>query len=226
MTTIRESIDELEPILLRMTDGLLQSSSDTSKGRTASALRQAVGTLMANVGPLVRSGGLTVAVTDCFDAALANGISLLWMDELINDLFDEEPDSLLAVTIVNSCIILALAQKSRIIAAMVFTNREAVDAQMARAKELFDRAKELAADHMDSSAYAALISLSASLVHHLVKTAQPLPRIVDYVLPLPLPALTISNRIYGVGGRSEEIVAGNLTVHPAFVRPNVRALSA
>jgi prophage DNA circulation protein len=39
------------------------------------------------------------------------------------------------------------------------------------------------------------------------------------------PALALSNRIYADGSRSEELIAENQTVHPAFMQRDIIALS-
>jgi hypothetical protein len=226
MTFPRQSVDDLREILERMTGTLLASAAATPNGRAASELRRAVGDLMADLGVSVRDGSFTAALLKCFTEATEAGINLLWMDKLIRGLLAEEPDSPLTSGAVQVSVVFALSQESVIISRMTFTNREAIDEMMVRMRSLFDAAKDMAADGMDSICYYSLSELAAALTQHLVKTAQPLPRIVEYLLPSPMPALTISNLIYGDGGRSEEIIATNRVVHPAFVRSDVRALSA
>jgi prophage DNA circulation protein len=52
-----------------------------------------------------------------------------------------------------------------------------------------------------------------------------LPRIVNYQMPINYPALALANRIYADGSRSDELIAENETVHPAFMQRDVIALS-
>ncbi len=222
----RKDIDEVSDILDRTLDILLQSTSAAISGREGAQLRKAVGDIRSNLGPLLRSGEFTATLLVCFTTARTTGISLLWMNSLIDGLFAEVPVSVLATGVVQVSIVFALAQEAQIIADMEFTSRDDVDVLMREMKVRFDTAKEIAADAMDSAVYSALISLAASVVQHLVKTARPLPRVVNYVLNASFPSLAVSQRIYGDGSRSEELILENKVVHPAFVRPNVRALSA
>jgi prophage DNA circulation protein len=76
-----------------------------------------------------------------------------------------------------------------------------------------------------SKDYQNFVGLAALLVQHLSATERQLPRVVSYRYPVNFPALTLSNRIYGVGSRSDELIAENKTVHPAFMQRNVIALS-
>ena len=71
-----------------------------------------------------------------------------------------------------------------------------------------------------------MVQLSALLIQHLSATERQLPRIVKYHMPINYPALALSNRIYGDGSRSDELVAENETVHPAFMQRDIIALSA
>ena len=222
----RRDIDEVGDILDRTLDVLLQSTAGATSGRAGSQLRRAVGDLRSNLGPLLRSGEFTATLLTCFVTARTVGINLTWMDNLIDGLFAEVPASVLAAGVVQVSIVFALSQEAQIIADTKFTSRNDIDALMARMKTRFDAAKEIAADAMDSACYAALISLAASVVQHLVKTARPLPRMVNFMLNASFPSLTVSQRIYGDGSHSEELLLENKIVHPAFCLPNLRALSA
>ncbi len=226
MTFPRQNIEETQIVVEDMLDALLETIIQNSYGPEAAELRHAIGDIEANLEEMVHDGTYTVALLRCFSAANDTGINLMRMEKLVRDLFALETETDLATATVQVSIVYALAQEARTIVKMTFTNREQIDALMIRIKSLFDDAKETAADHMDSSAYAALIRLAATLVHHLVITAQPLPQIVEYLFPAPMPSLAVSNRIYGVGSRSEELIATNRVVHPAFMNVDVTALSA
>lgn len=217
-------IDELHQILTRMCALLMESSGRA--GRVGAEVRRITGDLLDNLAILARDETLPVVLQNLFVAARDTGTTLFWMDRVVNQLLAENPQLDLGKVVRNACLFFALGTEARIIAKMEFTSREDVDALMARMKHSFDEAKEIAADEMDSIAYYSLVELAASLTHHLVKTAQPLPRLVEYMLPKPMPSLALSQRIYSSADRAEELVAANKVVHPAFVRPYVKALSS
>lgn len=216
-------IEELYNILLGMTKLLLESSGNA--GRVGANVRRIIGDLMGNLASLIRDLKLGIVLNNMFKEATKTGISLFWLDRIINYLFAQNPKRELTTTTVHVCIFFALAQQARIISNTVYTSREDVDALMLKLQRTFSDAKEMAADHMDSMAYYSLVELAAAVTHHLVKTARPLPRLVNYEMPAPLSALVLSQRIYSDASRFEELLSENHVVHPAFVRPKVRALS-
>jgi hypothetical protein len=236
---VRDAIDELRVILERVGDLLLLAPSShklleepvigtlgTVTGLEGFTLRRAVGNLIDNLETSVFDNTLSANLKACFDAARKNGVGITWFDKVLSQLFTEAPLSLFADTMTQVCVFYILGEQVRIIADTKFTNRDSVDAVMARMKTSFNTAKEVAADHMDSASFLALVQLAAATTNHLVKTARPLPQIVNYVMAAPLPALAVSQLIYGDGSRSDEIIRENRVVHPAFVSINVRALSA
>ena len=60
----------------------------------------------------------------------------------------------------------------------------------------FRDAEEIAADDMDQATFAALITLHGAMVNHLVATARPLPRMLNFQFYEPLPSLVIAYRLY------------------------------
>ncbi len=219
---LRQDIDEIKDILERLSIVLLGFASN--KGPEASSLRKAVGYLHANVSTLAASGTLSGPLLACFTTAVDAGINVDTLDHVIDHLFQETPSEGASLLVVQTCILFALAQESRIVAGMEFVSRDDVDVMMTRMKSQFDAAKELAADAMESNTYSALLDLATALIRHLADTARPLPRMSTFNLA-PLPALAASNFIYGDGSRWEDLVAENKIVHPAFLPASLRALN-
>jgi hypothetical protein len=58
--------------------------------------------------------------------------------------------------------------------------------------------------------------LGGSLVNYLNNVAGPLPRMITFNIATTYGALSLSQLIYYVGNRSDEIIAENKIVHPAF----------
>lgn len=222
-TNLQQDIADVIGIVERMTDVLMHFS--TAKGREASELRRASGFLNAYAGKLLVAGTLSDAMLDAFDAAYNAGITAADLDLVMQQLLSEEPSAGATLTVAQSAMIFVLSTQCRIIAGMTFTSRNDVDAVQLRMKTSFDTVRDRAADSMDSASYNAMLVLGAALSRHLADTARPLPRVVEFSLS-PMPALTLAQRIYADGSRWEELVEENKTIHPAFMRPTGRALSA
>jgi len=71
-----------------------------------------------------------------------------------------------------------------------------------------------------------LITLGGSLISNLSTVARPLPRMITFDLATTYPALALSQRVYYVANRSDEIVDENKIVHPAFCPKEIRGLSS
>ena len=126
----------------------------------------------------------------------------------------------------NAGIRLCLATQARIVAAMTFVSRQDVDALKQQLQQPFQDAEEIAADDMDQATFAALIALHGATVNHLVATARPLPRMLNFQFYEPLPSLVMAYRLYDDAGRADELREENKVVHPAFCPQAGRALSA
>jgi prophage DNA circulation protein len=144
---------------------------------------------------------------------------------MINDLFNEKVESNLVAVVVLTCIVFSVAQEARILANMTFVSRDEIEETMVWLRDQYDAVKRACADHMDNASYAAVTKLTAVVVHHLVNTARPLARVVNFQIR-PLPSLAWANRIYGDALRAEELAKENRIVHPAFMPAAIRALSA
>ena len=81
------------------------------------------------------------------------------------------------------------------------------------------------ADRMDAMTFRAIIELHAAVSFFLIETARPLPRMMTFRFNLPLPSLTIAQKLYYDASRADELRQENKIIHPAFCQLRGRALS-
>jgi prophage DNA circulation protein len=217
-------MDEFEQILTRLLDNL--SAATASSGEQGAELRRRIGVMRADFMKQVNSGTFANELLTIFTLSQSANVALHGLVTVHDDLFAETPQDQIAKALVTSSIIFCLSTETRIIVAMEFTSRDDVEAMMVRMKDAFEIARELAVEDKESGAYETLTYMSGSLTNHLATTARPLPRMITFTVGKPLPALTLSNRIYYDATRWEEIVEENKTIHPAFCQRTIRGLSA
>jgi len=222
--SVKTEFDEIDEIVERTLANLLAFTG--KEGRSGSELRLRAGDLVARTAYYVMDGSFPNRLLQCFRLATTSGISLNWMDRVIQGLTEEKPSGLAATSVVQNSLIFALAQEGRVIRATQFISRDDVDATMRRMKKWFDIIKDIIADTMSGPAYQDFINLSAAITRYLTDTARPLPRMLRYELAATMPALAVSQYIYGEGDRSDVLVAENKIVHPAFMQRTLRAVSA
>lgn len=222
--SIKTEFDEIDEIVERTMKNLLAFSG--MFGRPGAELRYACGDLTARTAFYLSDGSFAGRLLNCFKLATASGISLDWMDRVIKGLTEEKPTTLTSTSVVQNSIIMALAQEGHIIRGIEFTSRDDVDTIMKRMKNWFDIIKDIIADTMSGPSYEAFLNLTAAITRYLTDAARPLPRMLYYEMAANMPALAVSQYIYGEGDRSEELVAESKIVHPAFMQRNLRALSA
>jgi hypothetical protein len=222
--SVKTEFQEIDEIVARTLANLLAFTG--KEGRSGAELRLRAGDVMARCSFYIIDGTFAGRLLQCFQLATASGISLMWMDRVIAGLVEEKPSALASTSVVQNSLIYALAQEARIIRAINFESRDDVDSTMKRMKGWFDIIKDIIADTMSGPAYQDFINLCAAITRYLTDTARPLPRMLRYELADTMPALAISNYIYGEGDRSEELVAENKIVHPAFMQRTLRAMSA
>lgn len=220
-----DDLNEAVAVLGRMLDALA-SCAPTQRGRPGSDLRRAIGDLRADAAMLIAAATLSATLINCFTLARLAGATLLTMGAVRTEIEGEMPAGLAGVAVAQAGIRFALAQEARIVAAVVFTSRQDVDATLARFNDAFADAEEYAADNLDAANYQALVALHASVTRYLVDTARPLPRMINFEFPQRMPALTMANRIYADASREDELIAENKAVHPAFMPRQIKALSA
>jgi prophage DNA circulation protein len=122
-------------------------------------------------------------------------------------------------------VIFSLVEQTRMITRMTFVSQIDVDAVMDKMTAVFDTVKLAMSNMITGNNYQFLVELSAALIQHLAATERQLPHMISTQMPASLPALTVANFLYGDGSRSDELIAENGTVHPAFMQRDLVALS-
>lgn len=215
--------DEIEGIVNRMMNALSASTSQT--GIEGFLLRKKIGDMRANYFEYLKFGTFSVNLLACFTAAKNSHAKLPGLFFVHQTLFAETPAGEISTIIVQVAITFCLATECRIIGLIEFVSRDDVESMMNTMKAVFDAARFLAADMLDSSAYQKLTTLAGALTNHLATVSRPLPRMINFVLPEALPALALSQLVYYDATRSDEICLENKIVHPAFVTREIRGLS-
>jgi prophage DNA circulation protein len=215
---------EAAPIINTAMGILMQSIS--SRGREGSDCRTAVGDLLARVDHYLLSDTIGEPLDEVFELARKAGARLTMLEHLRVTISSTATRSLGATLVKDSLIQFTLVTESRVISDMTFKSRNDVELIQAAVHKAFAPAEEVMADEMDAATYRALISLHAATTRFLSETGRPLPRLINFRFALPLPTVQIAYRLYADADRADELRAENKVVHPAFMRPMGRALSA
>jgi hypothetical protein len=197
-----------------------------SQGRPGSDARTAIGDLKANAYLLLRQDALGPPFNDVFVLVRRAGATYPQLESVRGSTEAEQPLTLGATLVQNVGIELCLATQAEIIASMNFASRQDVDAIKKAIRQPFEDALEISADDMDQATFQAETALYAAVVNHLVTTARPLPRLINYQFTKTMTTLTLAYRLYGDASRADELRAENKIVHPAFCPVTGIALSA
>jgi prophage DNA circulation protein len=203
----------------------LGNSVTTHSGRPASDLRRAIGDLLADAELLIEAGEIADPLAQAFDLAREAGATVDTLDRVRKTTEAIPTTSLVAASIKNAAIRFALVQFAEILAATTFTSRPEVDRYIDRMNDAFEAAELVASASLDVATYRAIIALHAAVTADLTARALPLPMVVSYTFPAGRPVLWLANRLYGDASRGDELIAENKPVHPAFMPPDVLALS-
>ena len=195
-------------------------------GRAAVDLRTAIGKFLAEFPTMAEGWTLGTELLNCFELARQAGATLNSMARVREMLFAEVPLYHMSDVIVNAGIIFSFIEQSEIIAVLEFKSRSEVVVVMDEMSVAIEAIKLNKADYFSSSDYQAFVFLAALLIQHMSAAERQLPRVVQYTWPVHYPSLAMSNRIYGNGERSEELIAENKVVHPLFMQRHILALSA
>jgi prophage DNA circulation protein len=196
------------------------------RGQPGSDLRSAIGSFKANAQFLIQNDLSGPPLADIFDKARLAGISPPQLDVVRSAAVAQTPVTLGATLIKDALIEFTLATECYIYATTTFVSRDDVDAAQQKMNAAFLPMEEILADDMDYMPYRALIELHAALSFHFAATARPLPRMLDFKFGYPGATLYFAYRLYYDAGRADELRDENKVVHPAFMRPQGRGLSA
>jgi len=194
-------------------------------GKATVDLRTAVGKFLAEFPTMADNWVLGTELLNCFELARAAGATLNSMARLRATMFAEVPARHMGTTIVNAAILFSFIEESEIIAVQVFKSRGEVAELMDAMGVAIEDIKLNKADSFAANDYQAFVKIAALLIQHMSATERQLPRVVQYTWPIHYPSLALSNRIYGEGSRSEELIAENKVVHPLFMQRQILALS-
>jgi prophage DNA circulation protein len=210
-----DEADEVLGIVQRIGPVIL-SSAVTLSGDIGTALRRAVGMLVADKN-MVDHEVFAYAMAVCLDLARLCNATLVTMDRVRKAALAEIPLTVPATMTVLHIVRLTLATEARIIAETTFRSRDDVDATALAVNAAFNQTSEIAADSLDAGTYMRIINLHGSVTQHLADRGRQLPRVIDYSVQMVMPALRMSQRSYGTAARYQELIDENHVVHPAFM---------
>jgi prophage DNA circulation protein len=215
-----ESVPICQTVLLRLL------AVSPTKGRPGSDLRTAVGDFLAYADYLIRYDLAGPPLQAIYDLARATGITFPKLEDVRSVAAAQTARTVGAALIRDSLVNFTLAAQGLVLADMIFVSRDDVDAAKLVVNSAFGPMEETMADAMDQQGYVGVVSLHAAIIAHLVKTARPLPRMLNFVFAQSSPTLVTAYRLYADASRADELRAENHVVHPAFELPAGRALSS
>jgi prophage DNA circulation protein len=210
-----DEADEVLGICQRIGPVVL-SSAVTLHGSVGTALRRAVGMLIADRN-MTDIHAFCFAFNVCVDLARHCSATLVTMDRVRKAALTEKPIGLPAVETVLSIVRLTLAMEARIVAYMSFRSREEVDQIAAQMHAAFTETSDIAADDLNAGIYMAIIRLHGDVTRHLADRGRLLPRIITYNYQTAMPSLRMAQRAYADPRRHMELISENHVVHPAFM---------
>jgi hypothetical protein len=203
----------------------LSAAGQPAAGSAGADARRAIGALQADASAEISDGSTIGAdLANCFALAVEAGATLDGLARAREAIEAETPTGEPGKALAAIGVWLALASEATIISDTDFTSRDEVDAVVARMHAAFLAAEDAAADADQSDGYRALVTLHGATVRDLVARSRPLPQMVSYSFARRFPAAMLANRLYGDASRTDELVAENHPVHPAFMPAAIRAL--
>ena len=128
-------------------------------------------------------------------------------------------------TVLNSALVMTLAEESQIVTRMTFASQADVQAMIAHMSDAFSQATALGIDDLDVTVYQTLTAMGGAIMNYLASVQLQLPRYMAYRAAAPWPSLYLAQRIYADPTRADEIEAENGVIHPAFCPVDLRVLS-
>lgn len=215
--TLSQQVKEAEDLLDRVLDALLMTVPNrVGGGRPAWDFRRQVGDIRRDGQRLIVDGTLGAAFTEVFTSATAAGATLESFEKLRRKVIAETPKYVPAQATAHLATYATLAQMTAITAKSSYVSRDQALAALNRISQAFEPAEEDAADESDPAIYRALVTARAAAVRDLAERGRQLPRVIKFKFAGPMPALWIANRIYGDGGRADQLREENRWIHPAF----------
>jgi hypothetical protein len=191
----------------------------------AAELRLKIGALRVTAEASINNGMIAAPLADVFESARFAGVTYDGMSYVRNTSEAILTSGAPATSVKNTSVQLSLVEIGYVLADLTFISRQQIDKYIDDINSSFDAAETTAADAFDNAVYRALVTLHAAITFDLNTRSLTLPRVVTFQAPKIIPMLWVANRLYGDAGRNEELCAENHPVHPAFVKPSIRALS-
>ena len=120
----------------------------------------------------------------------------------------------------------ALAEYAAAVIARPYEDRRAAIAARAELAVTFEAAMAPLTGAADGELLAALMDIRGETIHALSQVILSLASVIFVQTPKRLPAVVLSQRLYGTADRAEEIVARNRVEHPGFVPTDFEALAS
>jgi hypothetical protein len=216
---------EANPIVRQAMQNLLLTVI-TKSGRSGSDARTAIGDLLAHLDVLLYEDTLGVPLSACFDRVREAGATPQGIGVVYHDALMQAPVTRGGLLVRDSVLNFCFGTVSRLLADIKFRSREDVEAAKQSLSAAFTTLEEIVADAMDSPLYTSVIRLHAATTRFLINTERPLPRMLEFRFAAPMLTLTAAHRLYNDAGRADELRDENRVIHPAFMKPTGRALSA
>lgn len=222
--TVQSEQDELRGIIDRLCDALF--TIIPLKGESGSDLRRKIGILRVDAFKMLLDRTFANSLLDIFTSARLASIGLDSIAYVRGILMAEAPVGEVSTRVVQTAIVYCLGFECRVISNTEYSSQNDVEDVIARMNDAFMKAREMAADAMDSASYQQMTALAGSLMNHLASVSRQLPRVIKFSFNDYLPSLTIANRIYQDASRYNEVAAENKTIHPLFVQRDIIGLSS
>lgn len=197
-----------------------------ASGVAGANLRFAINSFRANAETIIKTDAAGPPLQSIFQSAVNNGINLAQM-EVVRGVAAAQAATLPgAILVRDSLIHYCLFSEGFITSAMTFVSRDDVEAVRQTINEAYASAEEAAADAMDQVTYGVLVAGHAAIGYDLTQRAQPLPQMLNFQFAMALSTLVAAYKLYADASRADELRDQNHVVHPAFMLPVGRALSA
>ncbi|QCR38942.1 DNA circularization protein [Nissabacter sp. SGAir0207] len=210
-------------------DGLV-----TSKLAASIQNKAAIDKALAAIGEVGSVEGFAKAIQTVFDELLgltAGGMDLIGLLEALSAFEDSTvyaDKAATQITLAARIYLNSLSASAMAYAASQYTPanyEEAMDLTR-RVVDVLDSVALLAADNAYDDLYSQLQMLRENIVTTLGNNGADLARVQTVTFALPLPALTIANRLYQDASRTEAVVKMADPIHPAFMPTSFKALTS
>ena len=188
--------------------------------------RRLVTTLRSDPGEAIRGNTLGTDLQNIYAAADAAGATYGGIEAARQYLMTQTGStSAWVIAVLNSALVMTLAEESQIITRMTFASQADVQGMIGHISDAFSQATALGIDDLDVTVYQTLVAMGGAIINYLAQVQLQLPRYMAYRAAAPWPSLYLAQRIYADPTRADEIEAENGVIHPAFCPVDLRILS-